>query len=32
MYCPVCGEECRVSEDKSGELCLYCWECDEYYD
>ena len=31
MYCPKCGEECTVSEDKSGELCFYCFDCDEHY-
>ena len=32
MYCPNCGEECGVDEDKSGELKFYCFDCDEYYD
>ena len=32
MYCPNCGEECTVGEDKSGELKFYCFDCGEYYD
>lgn len=32
MFCPNCGEECTVGEDKSGKLKMYCFDCDEYYE
>ena len=32
MYCPNCGEECIVGEDKDGKLKMYCQDCMEYYE